>query len=251
MIASDDATTLPLLYHLNSEPWLNEPAYREAAAYEVSYSHVESPGACLRLPSPPETALSTLLRRRRSHRAFEARAMPMETLASLLAGAYGITETATFPDGTAWLRRTVPSAGGLFPLDVYVFTERVDGIADGLHRYAVREHALETIRAGLRARDLGPDLLAGPFVTDVNALILLSAVFRRTQKKYGARGYRYILLEAGHVAQNICLVGTDLGLGTLCIGGFVDSGVNAALGLDVRKEGVVYAVGCGYVAESP
>jgi SagB-type dehydrogenase family enzyme len=73
-------------------------------------------------------------------------------------------------------------------------------------------------------------------------------VFRRTQKKYGPRGYRYILLEAGHCGQNFCLKAAELGLSTLCMGGFVDSGLNMMLGLQQKEEGVVYTVAAGYAA---
>jgi SagB-type dehydrogenase family enzyme len=77
-------------------------------------------------------------------------------------------------------------------------------------------------------------------------VIVLSANFGRTLKKYGARGYRYVLLEAGHVAQNICLTAAELGLGSLCVGGYRDRGLNHALGLDGQHEAVVYCIGVGY-----
>jgi SagB-type dehydrogenase family enzyme len=75
--------------------------------------------------------------------------------------------------------------------------------------------------------------------------LFLTAVFERTMSRYGPRGYRYVLLEAGHVAQNLCLVATELELGTLCLGGFRDAAINELLGLDPRGEGAVYAVAIG------
>ena len=80
--------------------------------------------------------------------------------------------------------------------------------------------------------------------------ICLAAVFSRTQKKYGPRGYRYILLEVGHAGQNICLQAAEMNLATLCMGGFIDSDVNRMLGLDQKDEGVVYSVAVGH-AMSP
>ena len=77
----------------------------------------------------------------------------------------------------------------------------------------------------------------------------LSAVFARTLKKYGPRGYRYILLEAGHCAQNLCLLAAERGLATLCLGGFQDTKLNRLLGLDGTTEAVVYCQGVGYAAE--
>ena len=84
---------------------------------------------------------------------------------------------------------------------------------------------------------------------DANLVIVLAAVFTRSQKKYGPRGYRYTLLEAGHAGQNICLRAAELGLSTLCMGGFVDSALNALIGLDVPREGAVYTLAAGYAAD--
>ena len=71
-------------------------------------------------------------------------------------------------------------------------------------------------------------------------------MFGRSQKKYGTRGYRYVLLEAGHSAQNVCLRAAELGLGSLCMGGFEDARLNRMLGLEPAREGVVYAVAVGH-----
>ena len=144
-----------------------------------------------------------------------------------------------------FLRRSVPSAGGLFPLELFVFLQRVEGLSDGLYHYDVRGHSLEPLR-GDPIADLAPFLYPYPFVRDANLVFAVAAVFGRNQKKYGPRGYRYTLLEAGHVAQNICLRAVELGLGTLCMGGFEDSRLNRMLGLEPSKEGAVYAVAAGY-----
>jgi len=77
-------------------------------------------------------------------------------------------------------------------------------------------------------------------------VIVMAAVFLRTQAKYGPRGYRYILLEAGHVGQNICLRAMELGLESLCMGGFLDSALNNLLALKPKEEGVVYTVAAGF-----
>ena len=74
----------------------------------------------------------------------------------------------------------------------------------------------------------------------------MTAVLDRTLHKYGARGYRYILLEAGHAAQNLCLLASERGLASLCVGGFADAAVNRFLGLDPRTEATVYCVGVGH-----
>ena len=76
----------------------------------------------------------------------------------------------------------------------------------------------------------------------------MTAVFDPTLRKYGARGYRFVLFEAGHAAQNLCLLATEQGLASLCVGGFMDGALNSFVGLDGRARAVVYCVGLGHAA---
>ena len=247
MIRLDDPTSLSLLFHLNSEPWLNDEAYKSGADQRELTMPV-GVLAEVKLPEAAPSGLTELLRRRCSCRAFAQRAMPAETFGSVLAAAYGIVEAASLGGGAHFRRRSVPSAGGLYPLELYAVLRRVDGVEDGLHHYDVMGHGLRLLARGDLFPALEPSLYPYTFVRDANAVILLSAVFRRTQKKYGPRGYRYILLEAGHAGQNICLRAAELGLATLCMGGFVDSGLARLLGLHPTREGLVYSVAVGYSA---
>jgi SagB-type dehydrogenase family enzyme len=245
MIQYEDATTLSLLYHVNSEPWLNAKAY-EASAYKVDYKEIAGARECITLSSPQDSPLLKLLRTRASCRRYKSQPLPLATLATLLGGAYGIVRMGAIEAGVNALFRGTPSAGGLFPLELYVLTQDVVGVADGIHHYAVRKHCLELIKAGSLLGEQPGALVADQFVRDANVVVFIAAVFARTQKKYGPRGYRYILLEAGHVAQNLCLLATEQGLGSLCMGGFMDSKLNRFLGLDGIREAVVYGVGIGY-----
>jgi SagB-type dehydrogenase family enzyme len=147
--------------------------------------------------------------------------------------------------GSSFLRRSVPSGGGLFPLEIYLFLQRIEGVQDGLYHYDVMGHALELLSSGHKSSELQSAFYTYPFCAHANVILCHAAVFERTQKKYGPRGYRYILLEAGHSAQNVCLVAAELGLGSLCMGGFIDTLLNRTLGLTPYKEGVVYAVAVG------
>jgi SagB-type dehydrogenase family enzyme len=241
MIPAEDATTLSLLFHLNSEPWLNEAAYR-ATPYYQEFKEIQGVRDRVALPAPPRSALMELINRRRSVRAYAERSLPVELVSALAAAAYGAAEIAQAEGGGEFLRRSVPSGGGLYPLEIFLFLRRVDGLADGLYHYDVRGHALELMQAGNQGQALQSVFYTFPFMYNANAVFCLAAVFPRTQKKYGPRGYRYILLEAGHSAQNICLAAAESGLGSLCMGGFVDSRLNRMLALDPAKEGVVYAV---------
>jgi SagB-type dehydrogenase family enzyme len=194
------------------------------------------------LPASADSPLVSLQRARHSCRAFAARQMPLATLAALLAGTQGIVGATE----ASFLRRATPSAGGLFPLDLHVFARRVDGLPEGLHRYDPLAHALiELDRHDVSGR-LAEAAYAYPFIVDANAVFALVARFPRTQDKYGPRGYRYILLEAGHCAQNLILRAAELDLGSLCIGGFADGLLNAQLGLDPTVAGVVYLVAAGF-----
>jgi len=92
-------------------------------------------------------------------------------------------------------------------------------------------------------------LLAEQFLENANLIVFIATVFRRTLSKYGSRGYRYVLFEAGHLAQNLCLLAAERNLGSLCVGGFWDSRVNAFLGLNGVDDAVVYCVGIGHPAE--
>lgn len=239
MFRADDSQSLSQLYHLNSEPWVNAAA--SDAVYELEYK--ETGGAELPLPLVTESPLMKLIRARHSCRDFAPRAMRIEDLATLLGGAYGITRRGEIYD------RAAPSAGGLYPLEVYVVTRAIDSLPDGIYHYNVRGHVLEFVRSACGPGDLGQILLGQQFLEQANALVLLSAVFARTQKKYGPRGYRYALLEAGHVAQNLCLLAAEQGLGGLCVGGFFDRRLNRLLQLDGVEQAVVYAVAIGHSAE--
>lgn len=229
MLRADDPTSLSLLYHLNSLPWaipegLHEPAYKEI-------------GGGVALPDPGETNLTALIRARRSAREFTGEALASAEIATILGSGFGIIESSG-----AVYRRAGPSAGGLYPLEVYV----VSGGA--ISHYNVRDHSLEPVGPAPEPGLLSASFLGQPWVESAGALFVISAVFARTQTKYGPRGYRYALIEAGHVAQNFCLIAADLGLGSVCLGGFDDVRVNEVFGLDGRAEAVIYGVAVGYIS---
>lgn len=246
IIPLKDGEALSRLFHINSEPWANTEAYEQAKDYEVEYREIANESAPISLPAAAETQLMKLLKARQSCREYEAKSISLATLASIMTCAYGITRTAPVANVTQGYFRTVPSAGGLFPLEIYVLLRNVDGVADGIYHYNVRQHALELFREGSWFAELDKALIFAPMITNANLIFFLTAVFNRTQKKYGPRGYRYILLEAGHIAQNICLAATEQKLGSLCMGGYYDGKLNRFLGFDGLREAVVYSIAAGH-----
>jgi SagB-type dehydrogenase family enzyme len=242
MLAHDDATTLALLYHLNSAVWTNAEAYAEP--HLPHYREAEGETVALP-PQNGESPLGELIARRRSCRAFAPVHLGAEALGGILHAAYGIVDRTEPTPGWGLFRRAVPSAGGLYPLDVYVAAERVDGVADGVYRYVPVAHELERVSAAAPPAALRAQLLQPELTRNANALIFVTAEFARTLSKYGPRGYRYVLLECGHVAENVCLASAERGLDTLCMGGFSDDGVNGALGLDGAQHAAIYAVAVG------
>jgi SagB-type dehydrogenase family enzyme len=246
VLPATDARSLALLYHRNSEPWLNVEAY-EAESYEAQHKTVEAIATPVALSHPDGVpGVIELVRKRSSCRSFAPTQMRFGQLSELIAGAYALTRVAVLPNGLELDTRAVPSAGGLYPLELYLLLHDVEHVADGLYHYNVLDHDLHPLRLGVDQHALRGALIAQPFLEHANVLVFITAVFDRTLAKYGARGYRYILFEAGHVAQNLCLLAAERELGSLCVGGFMDGKINAFLGLDVESEGTVYCIGVGH-----
>jgi SagB-type dehydrogenase family enzyme len=174
--------------------------------------------------------------RRRSRRDFDGSALSRTDLATILDTAYGVRGEG---------RRTVPSGGALYPLELYAAVRCVDGVARGVYRYDSELHALEQ----REQRDPWPTLETACPLTGLldggAAALLVLAVFGRTRFKYGQRGYRFALLEAGHVAQNAVLAAAALDLAALPLGGYYDARVDDLVGADGLEESVVYGVVLG------
>jgi SagB-type dehydrogenase family enzyme len=247
MLPSHDPRSLPWLYHLNSEPILDEEAYT-GGGFGAEFRPIDDPSTAVMLPhAESDSALARLLATRRSCRAYAERLVTLEALATVLAHAYRGPETTAPMVAPTPLIRPVPSAGGLYPLEIDASVINVDGLGDGVYRYNVLHHCLERAELRPSRERLTAHLVSAPFVEHANVLFFIVATFDRCFTTYGPRGYRYALLEAGHVAQTLCLAASQQGLGSLCVGGFRDADLNRELGLDIRRQGVVYCVGIGYV----
>lgn len=203
-----------------------------AAAVCVAALAAEASRPALPPPVAGKMALEDAIRQRRSVRQFEAKALTRQQVAQLCWAAQGITEK---DRGL----RAAPSAGALYPIELYVVTP------DGVGHYRPREHALEPCVEGDRRPAVREAAGDQESIGQAGACFVIAAEIARTAKKYGQRAERYCLLEAGHVAQNLLLQATALGLGGVPIGAFDDDRVAEAIRLPSGQR-VLYLVPIGH-----
>ena len=228
----ENTNILPAQAGLEDEP-LPEP--RDEFA-RIRLPQVEMVNTC---------GLEEAIVRRRSQRDFVRKAsLSPRVLSWLLRFACSYVERA---DSDSELSRTMPSAGALYSVDVYPVVFRVSGLPPGVYRYAAEDHSLELVRSGAFGDHLAAWMLNQAFIADSCVLFMLVGRKDRIAEQYGERGYRYLLIEAGHIAQNFCLVTTGLGLGSVTIGGFLDSAVNQLLRVDELTQVSLYGVAVGVV----
>ena len=206
------------------------------------------------LPSPltdGTVSVEQALVNRRSQRNFVDRAISAEQLSQILWAAYGITDPK--PDRPA-LRgglRAAPSAGALYPFEIYVIVGKVNGIEAGVYRYVSEEHKIvRTIAKDLR-EELSAAASGQKMIKEAPATIAYSAIFSRMTTKYGDRGReRYVCMDLGHSSQNVYLQAEALNLGTCAMGAFIDDKVAEVLQL-AEEEEPLYLMPVGYYYRQP
>ncbi len=179
-------------------------------------------GAIEPLPEPDragERPFESLLQQRHSQRSFESEPLNDATVGQLLWATGGTTFTDRFT------HRTIPSAGALYPLELYLIT------AQGIARYDPESHALVWLEEGDRRNDLSSAALGQRWVAEAPAIVLIAAEPARTKVKYGDRGDRYVLMEAGFACQNLLLQATVLDLAAVPVGAFRDERVREVVSL--------------------
>jgi len=179
-------------------------------------------GERIKLPEPryeSETSVEAALSKRRSIRDYSGGNLTLDEVSQLLWAAHGIT--------APWGGRTAPSAGALYPLELYVVVGDVEGIDKGVYKFrnSREEHELEKVKDGDIRAELADAAVGQECVRDAAIDIVFTAVYERTTRKYGERGIRYVHMEAGHAAQNVYLQAVSLDLGTVVIGAFIDDRV--------------------------
>jgi SagB-type dehydrogenase family enzyme len=207
--------------------------------------HPQRPVVALPRPRLPDVSLADAVQRRESRRTFADESLALEQLATVLHTAYGVTHSTRLPGNRRGQPlRSVPSGGALYPLELYVLAARVDGLDGRLYHYDPWRHGLECLPAG--ADHPVAELTAYPDLLEpAAALVVVTAMFWRTRFKYALRGYRFALLEAGHVGQNVALAAAALEIAALPVGGVYDRRLEEVLGVDGVNESVVYVFALG------
>jgi len=187
----------------------------------------------------PRKDFFKIIRKRKSIRNYSDYMISLFEIFLLCNNTYGITRKShiTGIDKGNWFYRTVPSAGALYPLELYLIIFSGE-ISPGFYHYRPDINALELLKEGNFYEDLKGKIFAEPIIEMRNAcsILLISGVFERILLKYGDRGYRFILLEAGCVSQNISLICEAIGLGSCMIGGYKDDELHDLLEIDGLSE---------------
>ena len=203
-----------------------------------TYKTYDIPKSTVNLPPPkldePSSFWNVIINRQ-SLRKFTQDAISIDLLSLLLFGISGITRN--YPQ---FAFRTVPSAGGLFPIETYVLINNVDGIEPGIYHYNIKDHLLECLKLGDYRNEVMKACLDQKMVYKSAITFIWTAVIERSKWKYLQRCYRYIYMDAGHIGQNFYLVAGALGLGACTIGAIYDDELNYLLEIDGVEETAIY-----------
>ncbi|MBA7625777.1 hypothetical protein ES703_33209 [subsurface metagenome] len=180
----------------------------------------------VKLPEPrydSNVSIEQSLLLRRSTRSYTGEPLTLQEVSQLLWAAQGITDPIGY--------RTAPSAGALYPLEIYIVAGNVQDLSPGVYRYEPEEHRLVRLMDSDMRNDLANTALGQGSVKEGAIVFVFTAVYERTTGKYGDRGVRYVHIEVGHAAQNLCLQAAAIGLGAVTVGAFQDEQVAALMNL--------------------
>ncbi|MBU0497278.1 MAG: SagB/ThcOx family dehydrogenase [Candidatus Thermoplasmatota archaeon] len=192
----------------------------------------------IHLPEPthPKTpSLFTILQARKSVRNYLDESISKTQISQLLWATTGIRRIEL---GLAY--RTAPSAGALYPIETYLVVNNVTGVSQGIYHYSIQQHQLEELRVGDFRNDITQAALDQNMCATASVIFVWTGVFSRSKWKYGQRAYRYVYLDCGHIAENLALTATGLGLGTCQIAALYDDEINQLLDIDGVTESVIY-----------
>jgi SagB-type dehydrogenase family enzyme len=190
--------------------------------------------ASISLPKPNldgKVSVEKAIKARRTIRDFKERSLSLPYLSQLLWAAQGVTDP---KEG----KRAAPSGGALYPLDIYLIVgeKGVEGMEAGVYRYLPEEHSISLVSKGDRRKETALASLRQIWMAKAPVMLIITAEYKRITGKYGERGIRYALIEAGHVSQNLFLQGEALGLGVGIVGAFYDGEVSKVTGTPSQHE---------------
>jgi len=197
----------------------------------------------VKLPPPAQAGgmpIWEAVGRRRSVRDYRRSPVSTADLSQLLFASQGVTKVMG-----EYALRSAPSAGALYPVETYLSVQMVEGVEPGIYHYNVRTHDLDRLRAGDFREAVAEAALDQGFLAESAVVFAWTAVFARSKWKYKERAFRYVYLDAGHIAQNVALAAVALGLGSCQIAALYDDEVNAVLGVDGKEESILYMTALG------
>ena len=192
----------------------------------------------VQLPSQFQDSASTfteVVRKRKSIRSFSTQPLSMVDLAFLLYTSTGIQRTEH-----NYEFRMAPSAGALYPIETYIAANNVEGLKEGIYHYNIKNHLLEEIKLGNFRDKIAHAAFDQEMCADASVVFIWTAVFRRSKWKYSQRAYRYIYLDAGHIAQNLALAAVSINCGSCLVGAFFDDEINSIVDVDGTEESAIY-----------
>jgi len=220
----------------------------EGAVRQSTQSYKQYPARpTIALPRSRRRLLGRTLRgvlssRRTRRGKFSPKPMTLGQIGSLLELSCGETGEMAHPEYADVVQRlrAWPSGGALYPIEVYLIPLTCAALAPSVYHYQVKEHRLSNIGRAPSQEELHRIVYADGLWDNAGVMIVLTGVFGRTQLKYGERGYRFVLLDAGHLGQNVLLVSEEMGLAAIPLGGFHDDALGERLELDAREESPLY-----------
>ena len=141
---------------------------------------------------------------------------------------------------TGYEFRTAPSAGALYPIETYLSVQNIEGIEQGIYHYAIPDHTLELLDEGDFSTDVARAALDQQMCADAAVVFIWTAIFQRSKWKYKQRAYRYIYLDAGHIAENLALAATARDLASCHIAAIYDDEANDIIDVDGTEESTIY-----------
>jgi len=214
---------------IHSLDWSNKPD---------TYKSYENPISTIELSKPEfdkDLKFWDVILNRRSSRKFNKEPLSQMDLSLLLFGMSGLTRI--FPQ---FAFRTTPSAGGLYPIEIYPVINSVEGIKQGIYHYNILQHKLECLKEGDHRQTVMEACLGQRMAFNSTVNFIWTAIIERSRWKYLQRCYRYIYMDGGHIGQNFYLVAEALKLGACTIGAILDDDLNDLIGIDGLNETAIY-----------